>query len=33
MVSEIGAEHNTTTIVLMPSEMVGMGQALAKLAS
>jgi regulator of protease activity HflC (stomatin/prohibitin superfamily) len=33
MVSEIGAEHNTTTIVLMPSEMVGMGRALAKLAS
>lgn len=33
MVSEIGAEHNTTTIVLMPSEMVGMGAALAKLAS
>jgi regulator of protease activity HflC (stomatin/prohibitin superfamily) len=33
MVSEIGAEHNTTTIVLMPSEMVGMGNALAKLAS
>lgn len=33
MVTEIGAEHNTTTIVLMPSEMVGMGAALAKLAS
>ncbi|HEV2651918.1 MAG TPA: slipin family protein [Rhizomicrobium sp.] len=33
MVAEIGAEHNTTTIVLMPSEMVGMGAALAKLAS
>ncbi|HXC54973.1 MAG TPA: SPFH domain-containing protein [Rhizomicrobium sp.] len=33
MVSEIGAEHNTTTIVLMPSEMVGMGAALARLAS
>jgi regulator of protease activity HflC (stomatin/prohibitin superfamily) len=32
MVSEIGAEHNTTTIVLMPSEMAGMGAALAKLA-
>jgi regulator of protease activity HflC (stomatin/prohibitin superfamily) len=31
MVSEIGAEHNTTTIVLMPSEMVGMGAALGKL--
>ncbi|HWD28825.1 MAG TPA: slipin family protein [Rhizomicrobium sp.] len=33
MVSEIGAEHNTTTIVLMPSEMVGMGHALAKMAA
>ncbi len=33
MVAEIGAEHNTTTVVLMPSEMVGMGAALAKLAS
>lgn len=33
MVSEIGAEHNTTTVVLMPSEMVGMGAALAKAAS
>ena len=33
MVSEIGAEHNTTTIVLMPSEMVGMGHALAKIAA
>ena len=33
MVTESGAEHNTTTIVLMPSEMVGMGAALAKLAS
>ncbi|HEY4942615.1 MAG TPA: slipin family protein [Rhizomicrobium sp.] len=32
MVSEIGAEHNTTTIVLMPSEMVGMGAALARAA-
>ncbi len=33
MVAEIGAEHNTTTVVLMPSEMVGMGAALAKLAT
>jgi regulator of protease activity HflC (stomatin/prohibitin superfamily) len=33
MVSEIGAEHNTTTVVLMPSEMIGMGSALAKLAA
>jgi regulator of protease activity HflC (stomatin/prohibitin superfamily) len=33
MVTEIGAEHNTTTVVLMPSEMVGMGAALAKLAT
>jgi regulator of protease activity HflC (stomatin/prohibitin superfamily) len=33
MVSEIGAEHNTTTIVLMPSEMVGMASQLTKLAS
>ena len=33
MVSEIGAEHNTTTVVLMPSEMVGMSNHLAKLAN
>jgi len=32
MVSEIGAEHNTTTVVLMPSEMVGMGSTLARMA-
>lgn len=33
MVTEIGAEHNTTTVVLMPSEMVSMGAALAKLSA
>jgi regulator of protease activity HflC (stomatin/prohibitin superfamily) len=33
MVTEIGAEHNTTTVVLMPSEMVGMSSALAKLTT
>jgi regulator of protease activity HflC (stomatin/prohibitin superfamily) len=33
MVSEIGAEHNTTTVVLMPSEMVGLAGRLTKLAS
>jgi regulator of protease activity HflC (stomatin/prohibitin superfamily) len=29
MVSEIGAENNTTTIVLMPSEMISFGQRVA----
>jgi len=33
MVSEIGAEHNTTTIVLMPSEMVSLGHQVLRAAS
>ncbi len=30
MVSEIGVEHNTTTVILMPSDMVTLGQKLAQ---
>jgi hypothetical protein len=29
MVSEVGAEHNTTTIILMPSEFVTMAKGVA----
>jgi hypothetical protein len=28
MISEVGAEHNTTTIIMMPSEFVTMAKAL-----
>jgi len=30
MVTEIGVEHNTTTVILMPSDMVTLGQKLAQ---
>lgn len=30
MVSEVGAEHNTTTIILMPSEFVTLAKAIAE---
>src|SRR6476659_6164970 len=30
MISEVGAEHNTTTIIMMPSEFVTMAQGLSK---
>jgi len=30
MVTEIGVEHNTTTVILMPSDMVSLGQKLAQ---
>jgi len=30
MVSEIGVEHNTTTVILLPSDMVSLGQKLAQ---
>jgi regulator of protease activity HflC (stomatin/prohibitin superfamily) len=32
MVSEIGVEHNTTTVVLLPSEMISLGHKLAEAA-
>jgi hypothetical protein len=33
MITEVGAEQNTMTIIMMPSEFVTMAGALAKLAS
>src|SRR5262245_10508829 len=33
MVSEVGAEHNTTTIIMMPSEFVTMAKGIADLAT
>ncbi len=30
MISEVGAEHNTTTIIMMPSEFVSMAKSLAE---
>jgi regulator of protease activity HflC (stomatin/prohibitin superfamily) len=30
MISEVGAEHNTTTIIMMPSEFVTMAQGLSR---
>jgi regulator of protease activity HflC (stomatin/prohibitin superfamily) len=30
MISEVGAEHNTTTIIMMPSEFVTMAQGVSK---
>lgn len=30
MISEVGAEHNTTTIIMMPSEFVTLAQGLSK---
>jgi hypothetical protein len=33
MVSEVGMEKNTTTIVLMPSEFVSMAKGIGQLAS
>ena len=32
MITEVGAEQNTTTIVMMPSEFVSMASAIAKMA-
>jgi hypothetical protein len=32
MITEVGAEQNTMTIIMMPSEFVGMAGAIAKLA-
>ena len=32
MITEVGAEHNTTTIVLMPSEFVSAAGGIGKLA-
>jgi hypothetical protein len=33
MITEVGAEQNTTTIIMMPSEFVPVAGALAKLAT
>ena len=33
MITEVGAEQNTTTIIMMPSEFVSVASALAKLAT
>jgi hypothetical protein len=30
MITEVGAEQNTTTIIMMPSEFVTMAESLAK---
>ena len=32
MITEVGAEHNTMTIVMMPSEFVAMAHGIAELA-
>jgi regulator of protease activity HflC (stomatin/prohibitin superfamily) len=33
MITEVGAEQNTTTIIMMPSEFVSMARAISDLAS
>ena len=31
MITEVGAEQNTTTIIMMPSEFVSMAKGIAKM--